>query len=177
LNAEKGAKMKFSELYQEMVNSTEMIRALVANISQEEAQIKPTPEAWSILEVICHLYDEEREDFREHLDFILHRQNEEWHEIYPQSWVEERKYNKQNLLEMQEKFFTERKQSLEWLKTLADVDWDKNYDSRYGPVTAAEMFCCWVAHDNLHIRQLVELRRKFIERMTQPYDIQYAGDW
>ena len=41
--------MKFTELYQEMVNSTEIIRALVANISQEEAQVKPTPETWSIL--------------------------------------------------------------------------------------------------------------------------------
>jgi uncharacterized damage-inducible protein DinB len=169
--------MKFAELYQEMVNSTEIIRALIANISPEEAQVKPTPETWSILEVVCHLYDEEREDFREHLDFILHRQNQEWHEIDPQSWVTERKYNEQNLLEMQEKFFTERKQSLEWLKTLADVDWDTTYASQYGPVTAAEMFCCWVAHDNLHIRQLVELRRKFIERITKLHDIQYAGDW
>ncbi len=79
--------MIFAELYQEMVNSTEIIRALIANISQEEAQVKPTPEVWSILEVVCHLYDEEREDFREHLDFILHRQNEEWHEIDPQDWV------------------------------------------------------------------------------------------
>ena len=39
------------------------------------------------------------------------------------------------------------------------------------------MFASWVAHDNLHIRQLVELRRNLIERMTQPYDIGYAGDW
>jgi uncharacterized damage-inducible protein DinB len=75
--------MKFTELYQELVNSTEIIRALIANISQEEARIKPTAEDWSILEVICHLYDEEREDFREHLDFILHCQNEEWHKIDP----------------------------------------------------------------------------------------------
>ncbi len=177
MKVEKEVKMKFAELYQELINSTEIIRALIANISQEEAQVKPTPETWSILEVVCHLYDEEREDFREHLDFILHRQNEEWRKIDPQSWVVERKYNKQNLLEMREKFFTERKQSLEWIKTLADVDWDTTYDSQYGPMTAAEMFCCWVVHDNLHIRQLVELRRKFIERMTQPYDIQYAGDW
>jgi hypothetical protein len=69
--------MKFTDLYQEMVNNTEIIHALTANISLEGAQIKPIPKSWSILEVISHLYDEEREDFREHLDFILHRQNEE----------------------------------------------------------------------------------------------------
>ena len=46
--------MEFQGLYQELVNSTEMIRALLLGIAQEEAQIKPTPESWSILEVVCH---------------------------------------------------------------------------------------------------------------------------
>lgn len=169
--------MKHKLLYQELVNSTEMLRALLKDIGQEQAQVKPDASTWSILEVTCHLHDEEREDFREHLDFILHRQTEEWHVIDPQGWITERKYNEQNLIEMQEKFFTERKRSLEWLKTLNDVDWDTTYTSEYGSLSAGEMFSCWVAHDNLHIRQLVELRRKHIETITSPYDLQYAGDW
>lgn len=169
--------MNFTELYQELVNSTEIIRALTANISQEEAQIKPTPEAWSILEVICHLHDEEREDFREHLDFILHRQNEEWHRIDPQDWAVSRKYNEQNFVDMQIKFFEERRKSLDWLIDQSDVDWDTTYTSEYGSVPAGEMFAAWVTHDNLHIRQLVELKRFRIERITQPYAIGYAGDW
>jgi hypothetical protein len=169
--------MKFTELYQELVNSTEIIRALIANISQEEARIKPTAEDWSILEVICHLYDEEREDFREHLDFILHRQTEEWHRIDPQSWVTARKYNEQDFIEMQMKFFEERRKSLDWLIDLFDADWEITYASEYGSVPAGEMFASWVAHDNLHIRQLVELKRFQIEKITQPYGIVYAGDW
>ena len=169
--------MDFRSLYQELTNSTEMIRALLAGITQEEAMIKPKPEAWSILEVTCHLYDEEREDFREHLDFILHRQNEEYHVIDPQGWVNGRKYNEQNFVEMKEKFFAERKRSLEWLSRLPDTNWDTTYTSEYGIVSAGEMFSCWVAHDNLHIRQVVELRRAYIERITKPYTIEYAGDW
>jgi hypothetical protein len=42
---------------------------------------------------------------------------------------------------------------------------------------AGDMLASWVAHDNLHIRQLVELRRSRIESITQPYEIEYAGDW
>jgi len=42
---------------------------------------------------------------------------------------------------------------------------------------AGDMFASWVAHDNLHIRQLVELRRMRIENITKPYEIEYAGDW
>jgi hypothetical protein len=154
-----------------------MIQSFLTGLAQEDAQFKPTPETWSILEVTCHLYDEEREDFREHLDFILHRQSEKYHVIDPQRWVTERKYNEQNFEEMQRKFFVEREKSLNWLKGLAETDWNITYTSEYGSVSAGEMFSCWVAHDNLHIRQLVELRRARIEKITKPYDIQYAGDW
>ena len=130
-----------------------------------------------MLEVVCHLYDTEREDFREHLDFILHRQNDEYHVIDPQSWVKDRHYNEQDFQGMQEKFFAEREKSLEWLKGLNNPDWEITYTSLYGSVSAGEMFSCWIAHDNLHIRQLVELRRARIEMITRPYPIEYAGDW
>jgi hypothetical protein len=169
--------MKFQILYQELETSAEIICSLLAGLTKEEARFKPNPETWSILEVICHLYDEEREDFREHLDFILHRQNEDWHSIDPQGWVTSRKYNEQSFNEMQGKFFAERRKSLDWLKDLSNANWGTTYISEHGSVPAGEMFASWVAHDNLHIRQLVELRRARIENIVQPYDIVYAGDW
>lgn len=169
--------MKSETLYQEFTNSTEIIRALLAGISQEEAQVKPTPEAWSILEVTCHLHDEEREDFRARLQNILSGQNDEFQVINPQGWIKERKYNEQNFDEMQKKFFAERVKSLEWLQGLANADWEITHTDKYGSVTAGEMFSAWVAHDNLHTRQLVELRRTHIERITQPYPLEYAGEW
>lgn len=161
--------MDFNALYRELQNSTEMIRALLLEISQEDAQVKPTPESWSMLEVVCHLYDVEREDFREHLDFILHRQNEEYHAMDPQDWIRSRNYNEQ--------IFTERRISLDWLKGLTNTDWDVTYTSDYGSVSAGEMFACWIAHDNLHLRQFVELRRARIENITKPHPIEYAGEW
>ena len=169
--------MEFDIFYRELENSTEMIRALLLGITQDEAKIKPYPESWSILEVVCHLCDEEREDFREHLDFILHRQNEEWHSIDPEGWVLERKYNEQNLIEMQKKFFAERQTSLEWLQSLSEADWETTYTSQFGSMRAGDMLASWIAHDNLHIRQLVELRRLKIENLTMRYNIEYAGDW
>ena len=169
--------MEFKVLNQELANSTEMIRALLAGIDEKQAQIKPSPGKWSILEVICHLYDEEREDFREHLDFILHRQNEEWHPITPFAWVKLRKYNEQNFKAMHKKFFAEREKSLAWLKTIRKANWNVTYKGRGRSIRAGDMFASWVAHDNLHVRQLVELRRLHLERTTKPYRIAYAGDW
>ncbi|NOT05367.1 MAG: DinB family protein [Anaerolineales bacterium] len=169
--------MEFNTFYQELQNSTEMIRALLSGVAPEAARLKPSAESWSMLEVVCHLYDVEREDFREHLDFILYRQNEKWHEIDSDRLVTERKYNEQNFADMLEKFFAEREKSLAWLKGLQNPGWAKTYTTLYRTISAGEMFACWVAHDNLHIRQLVELRRLRLENITKPYNLEYAGDW
>lgn len=168
--------MQFDTLFVELVDSTNMINALLAGISRDEARLRPAPAAWSILEVMCHLYDEEREDFREHLRFILNPQGE-WHLIDPEGWVTERNYNARGLREMKEKFFAERSQSLDWLKSLERADWNASYTTPYRTISAGEMLASWVAHDNLHIRQLVELRRAHIERITAPGNIDYAGAW
>lgn len=169
--------MFFDSLLSELKNSTEVLRALFQGITEDEARLKPDATSWSILEVVCHLYDEEREDFREHLDFILHRQNEAWHQIDPEAWVTDRKYNEQDFEAMCEMFFVERNHSLDWLTELKDPNWETIYTSRFGSLRAGDMLSSWVAHDNLHIRQLVELRRRRIERITRPYTIEYAGDW
>jgi hypothetical protein len=169
--------MEFQDLYRELTQSTEMIRTLLAGIGQDEAQVKPGPGRWSILEVVCHLYDEEREDFREHLDFILHRQHEEWHPIAPQAWVKLRKYNERDFKTMKSKFFRERAKSLLWLKGLKNADWNIAHKSRWGSMRAGDMLASWIAHDNLHLRQLVELRRARIEKMAKPHKIRYAGEW
>src|SRR5688572_3895367 len=124
--------MQFKAFYQELVHSTEMMRAMLAGVSQEESRVKPNESSWSILEVVCHLYDEEREDFREHLDFILHRQNEKWHAIDTLGWVTQRRYNEQNLGEMKDKFFAERKKSLAWLVEHDKMDLETIYRSEWG---------------------------------------------
>ncbi len=45
--------------------------SLVKGASPEQVRWKPSPDKWSMLEVINHLYDEEREDFRARLEPVL----------------------------------------------------------------------------------------------------------
>ena len=169
--------MKFEVLYLELVNSTDMILTFLAGLNQEEVQIKANEGSWSILETLCHLYDEEREDFRGHIDFILNHQDQTWHPIDPAAWVTDRKYNEQDSRVMKDNFFAERSKSLVWLKGLSNANWDLSHTSEFGTISAGELFSSWVAHDNLGLRQLVELRRSRIEKITQPYSITYAGKW
>jgi DinB superfamily len=44
---------------------------LFQNVSDEQARWKPGRDRWSILEVINHFYDEEREDFKQRIPLDL----------------------------------------------------------------------------------------------------------
>ena len=169
--------MKFDTLYLELVDSSAMIRALLSGITQEEAQIKPEAKSWSILETVCHLYDEEREDFRPRLAGILDGASRPWNPIDPEGWVVSRNYNTRSLNDVKDKFFGERSRSLDWLKGLEGADWDTEHSASFGTISAGDLFVSWVAHDNLALRQLVELRRARLERLAKPYKMSYAGDW
>ena len=164
-------------LRRELAYGVEIVRQLVAGVSPAEARLKPTPETWSILEVVCHLYDEEREDFRPRLDIALHRPEEKWQKIDPAGWVTTRKYNDRDLAQTLDGLLTERENSLTWLHGLSQPNWDAEYPAPFGPIKAGDLLASWVAHDNLHTRQLVELRRSRLQGLGAPYSVKYAGDW
>ena len=107
----------------------------------------------------------------------MHRRTEEWPPIDPQGWVTARKYNQRNFAEMLDNWLAERRKSLDWLRGLAAPDWEASVTAPFGPLRAGDMLAAWAAHDNLHARQLVELRRGRVLSITEPYDAQYAGDW
>jgi hypothetical protein len=170
--------MKFKALRSELEQNAASISALAAGLSQAEAQQRPAPEAWSLLEVVCHLYDEERDDFRQRLDILLHRPQDEWPPINPQGWVTERSYNQQDFGAMLDKWLAERQKSLAWLDGLSAPDWDTRHPTPFGfEMAAGDMLSSWVTHDILHLRQIVELRHARVLAISAPYDIRYAGDW
>ena len=174
--------MQFDVLCQELAHGEEMIPALVAGVTPEEARFKPDPKTWSVLEVLCHLCDEERDDFRSHLDHILYHSDQPWPDIAPGAWVTARRYNERDLAQVLGEFQAERSRSLAWLHGLASPDLNASVTASFGlderiTLTAGDMLASWVAHDNLHMRQLVELRRARLLRLTAPFGVDYAGGW
>ena len=155
----------------------QVIRSLTHGVPAEQAAWKPSPDAWAMVEVVNHLYDEEREDFRSHLDTILRGPDAPWAPIDPQGWVTQRAYNQRDLAESVASFLREREQSLVWLRGLNTADWDAAYPRPWGTITAGDMLASWVAHDLLPIRQLVELHWKQMVGAVAPYQVIYAGEW
>jgi hypothetical protein len=162
---------------QQLKQQGQAILALAGELTLEQARWKPDADSWSVLEVMNHLVDEEVLDFRRHLDHILHTPTEPWPEIDPQGWVTSKHYNERQLDETLIAFEAEREKSLAWLQTLTDPDWDSAVPMPWGHLNAGDMLAAWLAHDLLHLRQLIELRYALTSEESKPYRVEYAGEW
>lgn len=155
-----------------------VFQGLVKGISLEQARWKPVPDKWSILEVVNHLYDEEKEDFRQRLNLVLVNPEQAWPRIDPQDWVTSRGYNGRDLESSISNFLTERERSLSWLRDLATTNWQNRYQHPDGrSISAGDLLASWLAHDYLHIRQLARLHWQYVGEIARPHQTTYGGPW
>lgn len=168
--------MDYNYFISSLENSAKKIESLLEGVSEEQAKWKPQPEKWSILEVVNHLYDEERDDFRKRLDLTLHTPDEDWPGIDPEGWVQAHEYYKKDYHKSVRNFLNERTKSLEWLKTLPDPDWElTHHHPIIGPLAAADLLAAWAMHDYLHLRQLADLQARYLNIIAEPFSTKYAS--
>ncbi len=163
----------------ELERHSDIYRFYLGGLTPEEYHWRPAPDKWSLLEIVCHLYDEEREDFRARVRHVLETPEAQMPGIDPPGWVSERRYAEQDFDEKLEQFLTEREQSVAWLRALEDNEpaWDNEYDHpQLGILTAAQLLANWLAHDYFHFRQITRLRYQYLHERTGQ-DLSYAGAW
>lgn len=164
-------------IIKELERNIEIFKNLLNNVPKEIYFWKQNENKWCLQEIICHLYDEEREDFRARVKYVLELPDHPPEPINPVSWVSERKYLEQDYVKMLEKFSEERKKSIEWLNQLKEPNWNNIYiHSRLGKLTAKMFLTNWLAHDYLHIRQIIKLKFDYLKEITNE-NLHYAGDW
>ncbi|MDQ3248647.1 MAG: DinB family protein, partial [Chloroflexota bacterium] len=157
----------------QLAANAENTRHLLSEVADEQARWQPTNDDWSMLEVINHVIDEEREDFRTRLDYTLHKPGQPWPAIDPAGWVTARRYNERNLAQSLQNFLKEREQSVAWLERLVTPAWHNAETHPAGfTLTAGDLLAAWLAHDFLHLRQLVELRYLYHAQAVAPYSVQ-----
>jgi hypothetical protein len=155
-----------------------VLQPLVANLSHEQARWNPPTGAWSVLEIVSHLADEEVEDFRTRVRLTLDDPTQTWPGIDPEGWAVQRRYNEGNLKDVMTRFLRERQKSLRWLDQLEDPNWDLAYaHPKIGPIRAGDVMTSWAAHDLLHLRQITKRRFELIQAAGEPYTTLYAGEW
>jgi len=136
---------------------------------------RPAPQKWSLLEILNHLCDEERDDFRRRVQLTLENQETPWPPIDPEGWVSERNYNERDFEASLRDFAEERARSLVWLHGLKDPNWDHTYlHPTLGSFSAGDLLASWAAHDLLHIRQISDTMAAYVAQSAEPYSTRYA---
>lgn len=168
--------MNPEELIQSLEKSGESIISLYAGISSADSRWKPAPEKWSLLEILNHLCDEERDDFRKRLSLVLENPSQDWPPIDPEGWVRERNYQSRDLEMSLSDFKKERSASLEWLNNLNSPAWsNERKHPKIGGIKAGDLLASWVAHDLFHIRQIANTRFAFVSDSVSPFSTRYAN--
>ncbi len=155
-----------------------ILPAVVADVPDEDARWKPPDGAWSILEIVMHLADEETEDFRRRVELTLRDPAAPWPPIDPDGWAVARRYNEGRLAAAVDRFTAARRESVAWLRTLSRPDWSRAWvHPKAGPIRAGDVFAAWAAHDALHLRQIAKRLYELAGRDGGEFSTSYAGAW
>ena|ERR1700761_3813497 len=161
---------------QQLETNKNVFTGLFQDVSSQQYVWKPTPEKWCLLEIGCHLYDEEREDFRARIQHTLQNPESSMPPIDPQGWVISRKYMERNCQQVLSDFLSERDTSISFLRSLQYPNWDNVYHHpKLGEMPAQLFLENWLAHDYLHIRQITATKYLYLKAHSKTH-LDYAGN-
>jgi len=164
-----------AEARDQLARLPDLLEILLGNLDDATARARPAPHEWSPVEILCHLRDEETEDFGARLQVLLDGRKE-FAPIDPEGWVEQRRYREADprraLADLRER----RAASLELLATLAPGRLQTSVDHRtLGALSGLDLLVAWVAHDCLHLSQLAGTLARLWATRWVPLKAAYAG--
>jgi DinB family protein len=150
------------------------LAALLAGIDDASARRRPAPAEWAPVEIVCHLRDEETEDFGARVRAIV--EGGEFSPIDPERWAGERRYQDDSLAAALEALYERRRANLAWLAGIAPEALAASRRLRGGGMLSGLDLCAaWVAHDGLHLRQLAGTLTRLWSLRWDGLRTEYAG--
>jgi hypothetical protein len=168
--------MNSQALIARLRKTPDVLDALLAPLADDAWRWRPEPGKWSLVEVVCHLVDEEIDDFRLRTRLTLDSPETRWPRTDPEAWVTERRYVQQDPWERLASFRSERSASVRWLGSLGpEVRWDARYEHPRGVLHAGDLLASWAAHDARHLGQVARILHGLAARDGAPWSVEYAG--
>lgn len=154
------------------------VSSLTVGMTDAAWRWRPADDQWSLLEIVHHLRDEEKEDFPLRIRLTLDDPAKPWPPIDPENWVVMRNYNLAEPSAVLHDFVGLRKANVAWLNNLEQPAWSNTYEHPHvGTLSAGRLLSCWRAHDLLHLRQVLHRRWQLLEHGLEPGELDYAGRW
>lgn len=171
--------MNHEAIISQLASHAQVLEMLIDGTPQEQLRWKQSPEKWSVLEVIGHLYDEELEDFRPRVEGPLDAAGFTPIPLGdPEVRAVEREYNMQDAGRLVLSFKDERIKSVKWLRSLDNPNWQSGFDipsSEGMHLTAENVLAAWLGHDNLHFRQILTIQWSYLSKDIEPLTLDYVG--
>ncbi|HEX8737385.1 MAG TPA: DinB family protein [Pyrinomonadaceae bacterium] len=154
------------------------LESLCQHASDEQALWKQSPERWSIHQVVYHLAQTEEKDFRPRLEKTLRAPEENWQPLVASEMRLEKAGGANNLNESLRNFLVEREKSIVWLETIENANWENSHrHNEQLTLAAGDLLASWLAHDYLHIKQIIRLQYDYVNSISAPFKTDYAGKW
>jgi hypothetical protein len=169
------ARALLDEAQRELARFPHVLDALVSGLSPHRWRAWPAPGEWAPIEIVCHLRDEEAEDFGARVRVVLDG-GRRFAPIDPEGWARDRRYLEADPADALAAFRAHRAASL---AVLAGASRNRLAEAGESPsglrLTGFDLLAAWVAHDGLHLRQLAgALTREWADRWA-PLRVDYAG--
>jgi hypothetical protein len=166
------------EARRELARLPLVLDALLGDLDEATWRGRPAPERWSPVEIICHLRDEETEDFGARIRVAL-AGGGPFAPIRPAEWVVERHYQDEDPVKALAAFRSRRGESLALLDSLVSSPGDLQGSGEAGGgalrLSGLDVLAAWVAHDQLHLRQLAGTLACLWAAAHEPLKVEYAG--
>jgi len=143
-----------------------LLQHLVGDLDDDAARRRPAAGEWAPVEIVCHLRDEEVEDFGARLRAVLDRADR-FAPIDPERWAVERRYLDQRLGDVLQELLERRRSSLEFLAGIDPARLRNAMHSSGGQLSGLDLLVAWVTHDRLHAHQRTgTLARRWADRWS-----------
>lgn len=137
-----------------------IIEKILQTASDDQMHWKPSPDRWSISEVLAHLSDAEVKGFRERVEQMLKSDSAKLAAYDQEAAYKEGRYSHGKARDHLHNFCHERDRSLSFLRYIPASAGSRGADhSTIGKITIDELMNEWAFHDLGHIRQITELFR------------------
>ncbi len=152
-----------------------LLDALVGDLDEAVSRSRPSPREWAPVEILCHLRDEETEDFGARVRAVIEG-HDRFAPIDPERWVDERRYLDERVAAVLGDLRMRRRSSLDYL---AGIDAGRLgaaiVQSSGGRLSGLDLLVAWVAHDRLHLCQLAGTLARLWANHWTPLRAEYAG--
>jgi hypothetical protein len=163
------------EAREELARGPGLVETMLAGLSPDGWRARPAPDEWAPVEIVCHLRDEEAEDFGARVRVVL-AGGASFAPIDPERWAVERRYREADPGDALAAFRQLRRESVALLETVTVAALTRVGNSPSGlSLSGLDIVAAWVTHDRLHLAQLAgTLARLWADRWA-PLRADYAG--